>query len=164
MRDGPRERPREFLMSDVPLKPPTHSTSSATLRLQTVGGPGLRFGVRVGAHAFVLDSGPEAEGPSPAQVVLAALGGCTAMDVISILRKKRQQVTGYEVEVIAERRLDQHPRIFTRMEIIHRVRGRGINAVAVAEAIELSDTKYCVVHAMLEPAVAISSRFEITEE
>jgi putative redox protein len=96
--------------------------------------------------------------------VQAALGGCTAMDVISILRKKRQPVTGYEVEVFAERRTDQHPRIFTRMEIIHRVRGRGINPATVAEAIELSDTKYCAVHAMLEHTVAITSRFEITEE
>ena len=151
-------------MSDAPLKPPTHSSSSATLRLETLEGARLRFGVRVGEQAFVLDSGPQAEGPSPVQAVQAALGGCTAMDVISILRKKRQQVTGYEVEVVAERRLDQHPRIFTQMEIIHRVRGRGINPAAVAEAIELSDTKYCAVHAMLGPAVAISSRFEITEE
>jgi putative redox protein len=151
-------------MSDTPLKPLTHGTSHATLRLETLEGSGLRFGVRVGEHAFLLDSGPEAEGPSPVQAVQAALGGCTAMDVISILRKKRQQVTGYEVEVVAERRLDQHPRIFTRLEVIHRVRGRGINPAAVAEAIELSDTKYCVVHALLEPAVAISSRFEITEE
>jgi putative redox protein len=151
-------------MSDATPKPPTHSSSGASLRLETLEGTRLRFGVRVGEQAFVLDSGPEAEGPSPVQVVQAALGGCTAMDVISILRKKRQPVTGYEVEVLAERRLDQHPRIFTRMEIIHRVRGRGINPAAVAEAIELSDTKYCAVHAMLGPAVAISSRFEITEE
>jgi putative redox protein len=151
-------------MSDAPLKPSAHSSSSAILRLETLEGARLRFGVQVGELAFALDTGPEAEGPSPVQVVQAALGGCTAMDVISILRKKRQQVTGYEVEVLAERRLDQHPRIFTRMEIIHRVRGRGINPAAVAEAIELSDTKYCAVHAMLEHAVAISSRFEITEE
>jgi putative redox protein len=96
--------------------------------------------------------------------VQAALGGCTAMDVISILRKKRQQVTDYEVEVVAERRLDRHPRIFTRMEVIHRLRGRGLNPAAVAEAIELSETRYCAVHAMLGHAVAITSRFEITEE
>jgi putative redox protein len=151
-------------MSDAPLKPPTDSTSHATLHLETLEGTRLRFGVRVGEHAFLLDGGPEAEGPTPLQAVQAALGGCTAMDVISILRKKRQQVTGYEVEVLAERRLDQHPRIFTRLEVIHRVRGRGINPAAVAEAIELSETKYCVVHAMLEHAVAIRSRFEITEE
>ena len=151
-------------MSDATPNPPTHGGSRAILRLETVEGTRLRFGVRVGEHAFAFDSGPEAEGPSPVQAVQAALGGCTAMDVISILRKKRQPVTGYEVEVVAERRLDQHPRIFTRMEIIHRVRGRGINPAAVAEAIELSDTKYCAVHAMLEHAVAIRSRFEITEE
>jgi putative redox protein len=151
-------------MSDAPPGSPTHSSSSATLRLETLEGPRLRFGVRVGEHAFQFDSGPEAEGPSPVQVLQATLGGCTAMDVISILRKKRQQVTGYEVEVLAERRLDQHPRIFTRMEIIHRVRGRGINPAAVAEAIELSDTRYCAVHAMLEHAVVIRSRFEITAE
>lgn len=151
-------------MSDETPGPPTHSTSSATLRLETVEGTRLRFGVRVGEHAFPFDTGPEAEGPSPVQAVQAALGGCTAMDVISILRKKRQPVTGYEVEVVAERRLDQHPRIFTRMEIIHRVRGRGISPAAVTEAIELSDTKYCAVHAMLEHAVTITSRFEITEE
>ena len=151
-------------MSDATPKPPTLSSSSATLRLETVEGTRLRFDVRTGEQAFVLDTGPEAEGPSPVQAVQAALGGCTAMDVISILRKKRQQVTGYEVEVLAERRLDQHPRIFTRMEVIHRVRGRGIDPAAVAEAIELSDTKYCAVHAMLVHAVAIRSRFEITEE
>ena len=151
-------------MNDAPLKPPTHGSSSAILRLETVEGTRLRFGVRVGEHAFQLDTGPEAEGPSPVEVVQAALGGCTAMDVISILRKKRQQVTGYEVEVVAERRLDQHPRIFTRLEVIHRVRGRGIDPAAVAEAIELSDTKYCAVHAMLEHAVAITSRYEIIEE
>jgi putative redox protein len=151
-------------MSDVPLKPPTQSSSSATVRLETLEGVGLRFGVQVGGHAFRFDTGPAAEGPSPVQALQAALAGCTAMDVISILRKKRQPVTGYEVEVLAERRLDQHPRIFTRMEVIHRVRGRGISPAAVAEAIELSDTKYCAVHGMLEHAVAITSRYEITEE
>jgi putative redox protein len=151
-------------MSDRPLDPPAPVTSSASLTLETVEGAGLRFGVRVGGHAFLLDSGPEAEGPSPMEVVPAALGGCTGMDVISILRKKRQPVTGYEVEVVAERRMGQHPRIFTRMEIIHRVRGRGLSPAAVAEAIQLSDTKYCGVHAMLEHAVAITSRYEIVEE
>jgi len=151
-------------MSDVPHPPPAPASSSATLTLETLEGPRLRFGVRVGGRSFQLDAGPGAEAPSPVQAVQAALGGCTAMDVISILRKKRQAVTGYEVEVRAERRMDLHPRIFTRLEIIHRVRGRGISPAAVAEAIELSDTKYCAVHAMLKPAVAITSRYEIIEE
>ena len=151
-------------MSSIPEHPPAPSTTRALLRLETVEGARMRFGVRVGGQSFPLDTGPEAEGPSPMQVVPAALGGCTAMDVISILRKKRQPVTGYEVEVVAERRMDEHPRIYTRMEIIHRVHGRGISPAAVAEAIELSDTKYCGVHAMLEHAVVITSRYEIVEE
>jgi len=151
-------------MSDAASKPPASTSSSAVLRLETVEGTRMRFGARVGGQALVLDTGAEAEGPSPVQALQAALGGCTAMDVISILRKKRQPVTGYEVEVLAQRRMDLHPRIFTRMEIVHRVRGRGLSPAAVAEAIELSDTKYCAVHAMLEHAVEITSRFEITEE
>jgi putative redox protein len=151
-------------MSDVHPTRPASTTSQASLRLETVEGTRLRFDVRVGGHSFPLDTGPEAEGPSPVQAVQAALGGCTAMDVISILRKKRQPVTGYEVEVLAERRMDAHPRIFTRMEVVHRVRGRGVSPAAVAEAIQLSETRYCAVHAMLEPAVAITSRFEIVEE
>ena len=150
-------------MSDTPQAAPRHTTSRATLKLETVAGTGLRFAARAGEHAFLLDNGAEAEGPSPMQAVMAALGGCTAMDVISILRKKRQAVTGYEVEVVGERRTDQHPKVFTRLEIVHRVRGRGLSAAAVAEAIELSDTKYCSVHAMLGATVAITTRFEIEE-
>jgi putative redox protein len=150
-------------MSETPQAAPGHATSRTTLKLETVEGTGLRFAVRAGEHAFLLDNGPEAEGPAPMQTVLAALGGCTAMDVISILRKKRQAVTGYEVEVVGERRTDQHPKVFTRIEIVHRVRGRGLSAAAVAEAIQLSDTKYCSVHAMLEATVAIRSRFEVEE-
>jgi len=150
-------------MSDTPQAAPSHAASRATLKLETVAGSGLRFAARAGEHAFLLDSGAEAEGPSPMQVVMAALGGCTAMDVISILRKKRQAVTGYEVEVVGERRTDQHPKVFTRLEVVHKVRGHGVSPAAVAEAVQLSDTKYCSVHAMLGTTVAISSRFEIEE-
>ena len=82
------------------------------------------------------------------------------MDVISILRKQRQQVTGYEIEVTAERR-EEHPRAYTRIDILHRVRGHDVSPAAVEEAIRLSDTKYCSVHAMLAPAVTMTSRFEI---
>ena len=150
-------------MSETPQAAPGPVTSRATLKLETVEGTRMRFAARAGEHTFLLDSGPEAEGPTPMQVVMAALGGCTAMDVISILRKKRQAVTGYEIEVNGERRMDQHPKVFTRLEVVHRVRGHGISAAAVAEAIQLSDTKYCSVHAMLAPAVAITTRFEVEE-
>lgn len=99
-------------------------------------------------------------GPNPVQTVLAALAGCTAMDVIAILRKQRQRVTAYEVHVEGQRRAE-HPRIFTRIEIVHRVHGHDVSPTAVAEAIRLSDTKYCSVHGMLEKTAEIVSRFEI---
>jgi putative redox protein len=97
---------------------------------------------------------------SPVQMVLAALGGCSAIDVLQILRKKRQDVLGYEVLVHGERRAE-HPRIFTTIEIVHRVRGRDLRPTAIADAIRLSDTTYCSVHAMLEGRAKITSRFEI---
>jgi putative redox protein len=151
-------------MSNVPANTPTRTTSSTRLTLETVEGTRLRFGAKVGDHQLRLDTGPEAEGPTPMQTVLVALGGCTAMDVISILRKKRQQVTGYQVEVIAERRVNEHPKLYTKIEIVHHVRGRDISAAAVEDAIRLSDTKYCTVHAMMGPTVPITSRYEITPE
>jgi putative redox protein len=135
------------------------STSTARLKLLTVD-KGLRFEVATGKVTFTLESGTDAALPNPVQAVLGATGGCSGMDVISILRKQRQQVTGYEIEITAERR-EEHPRAFTRIDILHRVRGHDVSPAAVEEAIRLSDTKYCSVHAMLAPAVTMTSRFEI---
>ena len=107
-----------------------------------------------------VDNTSTPEAASPVQMVLAALGGCSAIDVLQILRKKRQVVLGYEVVVEGERRAE-HPRIFTRIDMLHRVRGRNLNPTAIADAIRLSDTKYCSVHAMLEGKAHITSRFEV---
>uniref|UniRef100_A0A832MNT8 Peroxiredoxin n=1 Tax=Eiseniibacteriota bacterium TaxID=2212470 RepID=A0A832MNT8_UNCEI len=137
-------------------------TMNATLQLKTVEGRGLLFACRVGDVAFHLDSGPGSIAPSPVQAVLAAIGGCTGMDVISILRKKRQTVTDYALELAAER-AEQHPRVLTRVVVTHRLTGRGLSAAAVEEAIRLSDTKYCSVQGMLRPTVEIVSRWEIVE-
>ena len=138
-------------------------SSVARLRLESLEAPGLRFRADMDTVSIVLDSTPGHTDSNPMQALLAAVGGCSGMDVISILRKKRQQVTGYEIEVVAER-AEQHPRVYTRIEVIHRVRGRDLSAVAIEEAIRLSDTKYCSIHAMLEPKVALSSRSEIVPE
>ena len=136
------------------------STSTAHLRLQTVEGAGLRFEVDTGKVVYTLDGGTDVSHPNPVQVILGAVAGCSGMDVISLLRKKRQQVTGYEIEVTAERR-EEHPRAFTKIDILHRVRGHDVSPAAVEDAIHLSDTKYCSVHAMLAPAVTLTSRYEI---
>lgn len=114
-------------------------------------------------HAMVTSFGHELTAPSPMELLLIALGGCTGADVVSILDKKRQHVTGYDIEVRAERRAE-HPRIYTRIEVIHRVRGLGVDPKAVAHAVELSETKYCSVSAMLGASSELSMRFEVAED
>nr|MBA2527888.1 OsmC family protein [Pyrinomonadaceae bacterium] len=100
--------------------------------------------------------------PSPMELLLIALGSCTAVDVIGILQKKREDVKAYRVEVHAERR-DDHPRSFSRMEVHHILTGRNISEKSVAQAIHLSETKYCSVAATLKPTAEIVSSFEIIE-
>jgi len=127
-------------------------------------GDGLFVAVTPSGHAQVLETDAErASAATPMELLLIGLGGCTAVDVISILKKKRERVTGYRVEVLGTRR-DEHPRAFTRMELRHVLRGRGLSEAAVARAIELSETKYCSVAATLRPGVEIVTTYEIVEE
>ena len=115
-------------------------------------------------HAQVLDTNSErASAASPMELLLVALGGCTAVDVASILKKKRERVTDYRIEVRGARR-DEHPRAFTRIEVRHVVRGHNLSERAVAQAIELSESKYCSVAATLRPTAEIVSSYEIVEE
>jgi putative redox protein len=97
------------------------------------------------------------------EMLLISLGGCTGADVMPILEKKRQRVTGYEIEIRAERRA-KYPRIYTRIDVLHRVTGHDIDPKAVAHAVELSEKKYCSVSAMLGAAAEISMKFEIINE
>ncbi len=127
------------------------------------GATGLLFEARTArGHALTMDSGAAMTAPSPVETLLAALGGCTGMDVADILRKKRQVVTEYRVTVDGDRR-DEHPRVFTRIRVHHVIRGRGVSETAVADAVRLSDEKYCTVHAMLAPAATLESSWEIHE-
>jgi putative redox protein len=115
-------------------------------------------------HALVTSFGHDSPtAASPMELLLVALGGCTGADVVSILEKKRQRITGYEIEVRAERRAE-HPRIYTRIEVIHRLRGHAVDQKAVQHAIELSETKYCSVSAMLSASAQVSMRYEISNE
>ena len=127
-------------------------------------GDGLFIGITPSGHAQVLDTNHErASAATPVELLLIALGSCTAVDVVSILKKKRERVTDYRVEVRGTRR-EEHPRAFTRMEVRHVVRGRGVSEKAVASAIELSETKYCSVAATLRPGVEIVTSYEIIED
>lgn len=109
------------------------------------------------------DFGGRGAGTQPLRMLLLGVAGCTAMDVLSILRKKRQQVSGLDVEVRGDR-VDEHPRVYDRVEIIYRVRGKGVDPKAVERAIELSETRYCPAIAMLQQAAEITNRYEIEEE
>ena len=100
---------------------------------------------------------------TPMELLLMALGSCTGVDVISILKKKRQHVTDYRIEVSGERRED-FPRSYTRLHVKHIVRGRGVSKQAVARAIELSDIKYCSVAATLRGAAEIVTTYEVIED
>jgi putative redox protein len=129
-----------------------------------LAGDDLFVGVSPSGHAQVIDTNhARSTAATPVELLLIALGSCTAVDVISILRKKRERVTDYRVEVRGERRTE-HPRAFTRMEVRHIVRGRKVSEKAVAQAIELSEMKYCSVAATLRPTVEIISSYEIIED
>jgi putative redox protein len=114
-------------------------------------------------HALTLDiNGERSNGAGPLELLLVALGGCTGADVISVLKKKRERVTEYRVEVRGERR-EEYPKGFRKFEVRHIVTGHGISAENVAKAIELSTTKYCSVAATLRPAAEIVTTFEVVE-
>ncbi len=126
-------------------------------------GQGLAFQA-IGGSGFQLrfDSPPGPQGGSPMELVALASAGCTASDVISILQKKQQKVTEFEVNVIGLRATD-HPRVFTEIELEYVVTGQSIDPKAVERAIELSLTKYCSVNKMLESTVKINHRYRIVE-
>jgi putative redox protein len=137
--------------------------SQVSLRLEE----GLRFVAETGSGFQVhLDSRSDTESmtaPSPMELQLVALGGCTAMDVISILRKMREVVTAYDVRLIGER-AEEHPRVYTAVTIEHKLRGEGLDRERVHRAIQLTMTRYCPVFAMLYPSVPIREVFTIEDE
>lgn len=117
-------------------------------------------------HTLVMDGAPDAGGRNlglrPMEVVLAGTGGCSAFDVVTILRKARQDVRGCRVEVSAER-APEPPRVFTRIHMHFVIEGRGVQEKQVRRAIELSAQKYCSASIMLAKTAEITHDFEIRE-
>jgi len=131
-------------------------------------GPGLRLVGEAGGPAIVVDHAMPDEdredtGPHPVQLLLIGLCGCTGMDVISILQKKRQPFTGLKVEATAER-AEEHPKVFTEIHLEFVVTGKDVDPQAVERSIELSQTKYCPASAMLSQAAEITTSYRIVEE
>ena len=111
-------------------------------------------------HHFLLDDAAGNTGAKPIELVAIALAGCTAFDVIGILRKKRQQVTAYEVWVEADQ-APTPPQVFIEVRIHHVLTGNHISSQAVEDAIKLSEEKYCSVGAMVQKSAAFHTTFEI---
>jgi putative redox protein len=129
---------------------------------------GLQFvGEASSGHAIVMDSDPEVgghnSGPKPMELLLIGIGGCSGMDVVSILKKKRQDITGIEVNVRGEEAED-YPKKYTAVTIEFVVRGRNISEDAVKKAIDLSMNKYCSVKATIEGSAKVNFSYRIVSE
>lgn len=118
-------------------------------------------------HGLVLDTPLEAggggTGPSPMELILLGQAGCTGIDVVFILERMKKEVSAVDVEVEGTRAV-QEPKIYTNLEVVYRVRGRGLAEKDVRRAIELSETKYCSVSIMLGKSATIRSRYEIVDD
>ncbi len=138
---------------------------SAQVELTQALRQGRQFVALTGSgHHFLLDDTAGGTGAKPIELVAAALAGCTAFDVITILRQKyHQKVTGYEVKVEADQS-ERPPQVFTAVRIHHVVTGAGIDEAALQEAIRLSEEKYCSVGAMVQKTATLKTTYAIVEE
>jgi putative redox protein len=123
---------------------------------------GTAFSVTSGSGHDCVADGEKTAGMSPMEMVLAGMITCTAADVISILQKKRQDVTGLAVRAKGER-CDEHPRVYTDIHVTFVVTGRGVDPEAVRRSIELSESRYCSVSNMINKTAKIEIDFEIIE-
>ncbi len=127
----------------------------------------MQFGGKASSgHTLTMDADNEAGGANagfrPMELLLVGFGGCSGMDVISILRKKRQQITGLEINVKGEKR-DMAPKVYKEVHIEYVVKGKGVEKEAVERAITLSLEKYCSVGATLAKAGSITHSYRIIE-
>jgi len=118
-----------------------------------------KFGLTVPIDTSI-ENGGDSSGFSPMELLLVGLAGCTAMDVISILEKKRQEVTRFEVRVNGER-ASEHPKVFTNIVVEYIVGGKSIDRAAVDRAVELSETKYCSAMAIISKTAKIERKIVI---
>jgi putative redox protein len=138
---------------------------TANVQLSNPLGAGRQFVAETGSqHHLVLDDAAGGTGAKPIELVAVALAGCTAFDVITVLRQKfHQQVTGYEVRVEADQ-ADRPPQVFVEVRTHHLVKGVDIDPKAIEQAIRLSEEKYCSVAAMLKHTAKGTTTYEVVEE
>ncbi|HEX9135282.1 MAG TPA: OsmC family protein [Ktedonobacteraceae bacterium] len=129
---------------------------------------GMRFDVETGSgHHVILDAaehnGGQNSGPQPMEMLLVALAGCSGMDILSILRKKRQDISGYELRIHGMR-AEEHPKVYLDITLEHIFTGHNIRPEAVERAIELTEERYCGASAMLGKTATIGHTFSIIED
>jgi putative redox protein len=117
-------------------------------------------------HTFTMDGSAEVGGRNlgarPMEVMLIGMGGCTAIDVVSMLKKQRQDITGVEVSLVGERASD-HPMVYTDVKLVYTVRGRKLNKALVERAVSLSDEKYCSATAMFKKSAKVTHEVVLVE-
>jgi len=122
---------------------------------------------REDGHSLTMDAPPvfggDGGGFTPVELILAGLGGCTGMDIVEIMQKQRQQITGVEVNVTGTKR-EELPHYYQAIDVRYLVRGRNISETALKRAIDLSEEKYCSVKAIFRPEVKLTYSYEITQE
>ncbi len=134
--------------------------ANATVRWLT----GKQFiGIDSTKHSVVLSTPDEGIGMKPSEMLLVALASCTAVDVVEILAKKRQELTGLEIGVSAEQDSDP-PWTFRKIHLTYKLTGKNLTEKAVEQAIELSEEKYCSVAATIRPTAQITYSYEITNQ
>jgi putative redox protein len=129
-------------------------------KLSFTGSADTGFELPLGAHPRV---GGDNDGFRPLELMAISLAGCTAMDVISILQKMRQEITEFRVEVDTNQ-ADEHPKVFTEARIAYHLTGKNVDEKAVVRAIELSATRYCPAQSMLVQAFPIKLTYQIFED
>ena len=117
-------------------------------------------------HTLTMDGAPDVGGRDlasrPMEVVLMGMGGCTAIDVVAMLKKQRQDIEGVEVSLVAER-ADLPPKIFTSVKVVYTVRGRKLNRALIERAVSLSEDKYCSATAMIRKSASVSHEIVLEE-
>ena len=128
---------------------------------------GMRFDVETGSgHHVILDAaehnGGQGAGPRPMEMLLVALASCAGMDILTILRKKRQKVSAYEIRVYGVR-VEEHPKVFVKITVEHIFTGHALQSEAVQRAIDLTEEKYCGASAMLGKTATIAHTYHLIE-
>jgi putative redox protein len=117
-------------------------------------------------HTFTMDGAPDVGGRDlasrPMEVVLMGMGGCTAIDVVAMLKKQRQDIEGVEVSLVAER-AEEPPKVFTSVKVVYTVRGRKLSRALIERAVSLSEDKYCSATAMIRKSAAVSHEIVLVE-